>query len=98
MAAKTIVKHMSKADSNWYTQNSIWVAQRDAYTARENDKKRIREESLAEGKALGIAEGTQKKAEEAAIALLKEKIPTETIARCVKLPLEKVLELQKNIQ
>ena len=43
----------------------------------------------------GKAEGKQEKAIEDAIDLLKEKIPPETIAKCVKLPLEKVLELQK---
>ena len=90
MAAKTIVKHMSKADSNWYTQNSIWIAQRDAYTIKDNAKQRIREEARAEG--------AQQKAEEAAIELLKEKVPVETIAKCVKLPLEKVSELQKGIK
>ena len=86
MAAKSIVKNMSKADSNWYTQNSIWVAQRDAYTIRDNAKQRIREEAALQ------------KAEEVAIELLKEKIPAETIAKCEKLPLERVLELQKGIE
>lgn len=37
------------------------------------------------------------KAKETAIALLEKGIPPETIAECVKLPLEKVLELQKGI-
>ncbi|MBP5601736.1 MAG: Rpn family recombination-promoting nuclease/putative transposase [Treponema sp.] len=50
-----------------------------------------------EAKEEGFAEGTQQKAIEVAIELLKEKTPPETIARCVKLPLEKVLELQKQI-
>ena len=86
MAAKSIVKNMSKADSNWYTQNSIWVAQRDAYTIKDNAKQRIREEAALQ------------KAEEDAIAFLKEKVPAETIAKCVKLPLERVLELQKGIE
>lgn len=90
MAAKTIVKHMSKADSNWYTQNSIWIAQRDAYTIKDNAKQRIREEARAEG--------AKQKAEEAAIELLKEKVPVETISKCEKLPLERVLELQKSIK
>ncbi len=42
-------------------------------------------------------EGALQRAEEDAIELLKENIPAETIAKCVKLPLERVLELQKNI-
>ena len=41
--------------------------------------------------------GQQQKAIEAAIELLKERITPEVIARCEKLPLEKVLELQKSI-
>ena len=31
------------------------------------------------------------------VELLKENIPPETIAKCVKLPLEKVLELKEQI-
>ena len=45
----------------------------------------------------GIEEGVQMKAEEDAIELLKENISPEIIAKCVKLPLERVLELQKEI-
>ena len=41
--------------------------------------------------------GKEAKAQEAAIALLEKGISPETIAECVKLPLEKVLELQKDI-
>ncbi len=55
-------------------------------------------EGLAEGKAEGLIEGAQQKAVEAATALLKKKISPETIAECVKLPLEEVLELQKKIK
>ena len=36
----------------------------------------------------------KEKAEEDAIALLNESIPPETIARCVKIPIERVMELQ----
>nr|MCR4938580.1 Rpn family recombination-promoting nuclease/putative transposase [Treponemataceae bacterium] len=49
------------------------------------------------GKQEGIREGTQAKAEEDALELLKENITVETIAKCVKLPLEKVLELKEQI-
>ena len=51
-----------------------------------------------EGKAEGIIEGAQQKAIEASIALLKKRIPPETIAECLQLPLEKVLELKKSIK
>ncbi|MCR5766710.1 MAG: hypothetical protein K6G09_12145 [Treponema sp.] len=37
------------------------------------------------------------KAIESATELLKENVTPEVIAKCVKLPLEKVLELQKQI-
>ena len=42
-------------------------------------------------------EGAQQNAIKTAIALLKEGDPPEKIARCTELPLEKVLELQKQI-
>ena len=45
----------------------------------------------------GKEAGKEAKAKESAIALLKENIPPETISKCIKLPLEKVLELQKDI-
>ena len=45
----------------------------------------------------GKEAGIEAKAQEDAIALLKKGIPPETIAECIKLPLEKVLELQKGI-
>ena len=45
----------------------------------------------------GKAEGAQQKAEEDAIGLLKEGDSPEKVSRCIKLPLEKVLELQKSI-
>ncbi len=45
----------------------------------------------------GISEGQEKKAIEDALAFLKENVSAETIAKCVKLPLEKVLELQESI-
>ena len=46
----------------------------------------------------GMNAGLNKKAEEVAIELLKKSMPPETIAECVKLPLERVLEFQKNIK
>lgn len=87
MAAETIVRYMSKADANWFTQNSIWIAERDAYSAREAQLDRVREESLEKGR--------NEKAVESAKEFLKEGISPEIIAKCVKLPLEEVLKLQK---
>ena len=48
--------------------------------------------SFRSGKAEGLAEGEEKKAVEASIEFLKENVSPEVIAKCVKLPLEKVLE------
>ena len=46
----------------------------------------------------GKDEGRKEKAEEDAIALLNEGDSPEKISRCLKLPIEKVLELQKGIK
>ena len=45
----------------------------------------------------GIAEGEQRKAIEAASEFLKENISPEIIARCVKLPLEQIKQLQMQL-
>ena len=45
----------------------------------------------------GKAAGKQEKAVEAAIEFLKENIPPETIAKCVKLPLEEVIKLKEQL-
>ena len=45
----------------------------------------------------GVQQGREEKAIEDAIEFLKEKVAPETIAKCVKLPLEKVLELQREL-
>ena len=49
------------------------------------------------GITIGIAEGTQQKAVEVASNLLAEGDSPEKVSRCIGLPLEKVLELQKKI-
>ena len=50
-----------------------------------------------DGYTEGITDGAQQKAEEDAIALLNENIAPEIVAKCIKLPLEKVLELKEKI-
>ncbi len=57
----------------------------------------IREEAKEEGIQQGIQQGAQQQAIEDAIAFLKEKVPPEKVAKCVKLPVEKVLELQSQL-
>ena len=50
-----------------------------------------------DGYVEGHDDGRNEKAEEDAIALLQEGDTPEKVSRCIKLPLEKVLELQKSI-
>lgn len=96
MAADKIVKEMSKADNNWYIQNSIWVAKRDENTRKaiarekglaegraEGRKQGLAEgraEGRAEGLAEGLAEGALQKAIEAAIVLIKDFNATPELA------------------
>ena len=57
-----------------------------------------REEGLAEGRKEGLSEGQLQKAIEATTNLLKlNKLSAEQIASTIGLPLEQVLELQKQI-
>ena len=59
----------------------------------EEDIAAQREEAMEEG----IEQGAQQQAIEDAIEFLKEEIPPEKVAKCVKLPIEKVLELQSQL-
>ena len=109
MAAEKIVKEMSKADNNWYIQNSIWIAKRDEAARKAAARRKGLEEGraeglkqglaeghkqgLAEGHKQGLAEGAQKKAVEAATNMLNENDPPEKVARCTGLPIEQVQEL-----
>lgn len=108
MAADKIVKEMSKADNNWYIQNSIWVAKRDENTrkaiarekglaeGRAEGRKQGLAEGRAEGRAEGLAEGALQKAIEAAIVLIKDFNATpELAAKKMNAPLDKVLEALK---
>ena len=52
---------------------------------------------IAVKKQEAFEDGQQAKAEEDAIALLAEGDSPEKISRCLKMPLEKVLELKENI-
>ena len=99
MAAENVVKYMSEADDNWFVQNSRFIAERDKNTQIHNAEKRGLEEGIKQGIQQGIQQGTQQKAIEAAINLLKmEILSPEQIAQAQDLPLEKVLELQKEIR
>ena len=68
-----------------------------AYSFREGKAEGM-ELGKAEGMELGKTEGRDEKAVEASIEFLKKGISPEIIAECVKLPLERVLELEKGIK
>ena len=79
-------------------KNAQWKEQYMTYEriqayAYDNGK----EAGIAEGITQGVLQGTRQKAVEAATELLKEGDSPEKIARCIGLPLEQVLELQKQI-
>ena len=61
------------------------------------DFKHYMSQSFRKGKEAGLQEGAQNKAVEAATNMLKKKYPTSDICEITGLPLEKVLELQKEI-
>ncbi len=85
-----IIRMVKNAKLNTQWRNSFMEFERQlAYSFREGK---------AEGKAEGIAEGIDKKAVEASVELLKKGIAPEIIAECVKLPLERVLELEEEIK
>ena len=64
----------------------------------EEEAKRIwHEDGYTEGLSQGLAEGEAKKAIETAENLLREGDSPEKVARCIGLPIETVLELQKKI-
>ena len=89
---------MSKADNNWFIQNSIWIAKRDEQAR----KTAAREKGLAEGRAQGLAEGRAegalKNSIDTATKMLIKKYPVEEIHELTGLPKEKILELQTEIQ
>ena len=89
-----IIRMVKNAKLNTQWRNSFMEFERQlAYSFREG-----KAEGIALGKAEGIAEGIDKKAVEDSIELLKKGISPEIIAECVKLPLERVLELEKGVK
>ena len=87
----------NKASTDYTNKLKNYVE--DAKQSTENKRQFMEQErQRAYDKEEGIAEGQQKKAIEAAINLLKmNKLSPEEIAQVLDLPLEKVLELQKEI-
>ena len=98
MAADRIVKHMSKADSNWYIQNSIYTAECDYNTKMANAVKQGIQQGIQQGLAKGIEQGLQQKAVETAVNLLEMHIISdEQIAQSTGLTIKKVQELKKTL-
>ena len=92
---KQIEKLTEEAKHNlqWKRQYMEWERQ------RYYDFEAGREKGLAQGLEKGLEEGLSQKAIEDAINLLKMNILTiEQIAQAISLPVEKVLELQKELQ
>ncbi len=81
MNAKNALSTVSQDDINWARENTIFKSIRDYNTGLYNAKQ----------------QGIEEKAIEDSIEFLKEGISPEIIAKCVKLPLEKVLELKEEI-
>lgn len=71
-------------------RNTQW---RKQFMDFDREKAYAREDGYTDG----LNDGMQQKAIEDATEFLKENVSPEVIARCVKLPLEKVLEIQKQI-
>ncbi len=89
-----IIRMVKNAKLNTQWRNSFMEFERQlAYSFREG-----KAEGKAEGMELGKAEGRDEKAVEASVELLKKGVAPEIIAECVKLPLERVLELEKGIK
>ena len=85
-----IIRMVKNAKLNTQWRNSFMEFERQlAYSFREGK---------AEGMELGKAEGRDEKAVEDSVELLKKGVAPEIIAECVKLPLERVLELEKGIK
>ncbi len=93
-----IIRMVKNAKLNTQWRNSFMEFERQlAYSFREGKAEGM-ELGKAEGMELGKAEGRDEKAVEDSVELLKKGIAPEIIAECVKLPLEKVLELEKEIK
>ena len=105
MAAQNIVKHMSKADENWFSQYSAFKAERDHNTKMAIAEKRGLEkglqkglqQGLQQGIQQGIQQGAQQNAEETAKRMLKGNLTPDETALYTGLPIEKVLELKATL-
>ena len=63
----------------------------------EFDEEEFKRVCREDGYEDGLADGATQKALESAENLLKEGIDQETVARCIGLPLEQVLQIKENL-
>ena len=87
MNASNALNKVSQDDINWARENTIFKSIRDYNTGMYNARQ--------EGLEAGLRQGEQQKAIDDAVEFLKEGISPEIIAKFVKLPIEKVLELKE---
>lgn len=85
MEADRIAQRMSEEDANWFRQNSIDIARRD------------RNAELSAYREKGLVEGARRKAVENARNALAMNLTAEQAAQITGLPLDQVLELQKEL-
>lgn len=85
MAAERIVKTMSKANDNWYAQNSRYIAECDYNTSMSNARQE------------GIAEGAQHQAIEDAKSFYANGASIELISSSLKMTFDEVKEIVKDI-
>ena len=76
-----------------------WDPERAHRVQLEEEREIAMEQGLERGLEQGLEQGLERGAENArqefVLSMLKEKMPTETIARLSKVPMEKVLSLGK---
>ena len=95
MSAKSSLLTVSQDELNWVRQNSIFKAMEDRNASMHNGMKKAREQGLQEG----IQQGERNAKIEMARNLLTMKLGTaEQISQASALPLERVLELKKEVE
>ena len=83
MAANNIVKHMSKADSNWFTQNSIYMAECDYNTMKYNAERAGMEKGLKQGIEQGIAKGLKQGLEQGLVQGMEQGLKEGMLQKAV---------------
>ena len=101
MEADRIAQKMSEDDANWFRQNSIDIARRDYNSTMNHYRSMGLEQGIQQGIQQGVqqgrSEGALEKAVEAARNALAMNLTAEQVVQITGLPLEQVLELQKEL-